>query len=122
MVATVSRHPLPTGNAEAGLAVLQESADGWIDSLEADSTGLGDAFDTSPLLTKGHCLLDPQEAIFLTWGACVNAMQIACAMFASTTTTEDHVQCRIAAQGPHHLGQRPSVPSGTSRRSVSGTA
>ncbi|MFI6863468.1 hypothetical protein ACIBKZ_26845 [Streptomyces sp. NPDC050421] len=64
MITNVSRHPFPTENAEAGCAVLQESADGWIDSLEADSTSPGEAFDTSLLLAKGHCLLDPQEAAF----------------------------------------------------------
>lgn len=82
--------------AEAGLAVLEGSTEAWIDSLEADSTGLGEAFDTSLLLAKGHCLLDPQGAAFPTWDAWVNSMQIASAIFASATTTEDHVQCRIA--------------------------
>lgn len=53
MVSIIPRHPFPTENAEAGLAVLQESVDGWIDGLEADSTGLGEAFDTSLMLAKG---------------------------------------------------------------------
>ncbi|MFF1839008.1 immunity 49 family protein [Streptomyces sp. NPDC058231] len=96
MVSIIPRHPFPTGNAEAGLAVLQESAVGWIDGLEADSTGLGEAFDTSLMLANGHCLLDPRGSIFPTWDAWVNAMQIGSAVFAAANTTEGHVQCHIA--------------------------
>lgn len=96
MASIVPRHPFPTENAQAGLAVLQESAEGWIDGLEADSTGLGEAFDTSLMLAKGHCLLDPRGSLFPTWDAWVNAMQIASAIFAAATATEGGVECRIA--------------------------
>ncbi|MFB7053132.1 immunity 49 family protein [Streptomyces vinaceus] len=93
---TIPRHPFPTENAEAAVAALQESAEGWIDGLEEDSTGLGEALDTSLMLAKVHCLTDPRGAIFPTWDAWVNAMQVSSAVFAAATTIEEHVQCRIA--------------------------
>ncbi|MFF3687536.1 immunity 49 family protein [Streptomyces sp. NPDC002187] len=96
MVAIIPRHPFPTGNAEAGLAVLQESAEGWIDGLEGDSTGLGEALDTTLTLAKAHCLMDPRGSIFPTWDAWVNAMQVGSAVFATATTPEEYVPCRIA--------------------------
>ncbi|CAL9298267.1 immunity 49 family protein [Streptomyces sp. SudanB52_2052] len=49
LVSTVSRHHFPTGNAEAGLAVLQRNAQEEIEGLEADSTSLGDALGTRPV-------------------------------------------------------------------------
>ncbi|MFJ2898923.1 immunity 49 family protein [Streptomyces sp. NPDC087218] len=96
MVSIIPRHPFPTEHAEAGLAVLQESADRWIDGLEADSTGLGEAFGTCITLAKAHCLLNPRGSLFPTWNAWVNAMQLGSAVFAAATTAESHVQCRIA--------------------------
>ncbi|MER7723262.1 hypothetical protein [Streptomyces sp. NPDC096323] len=117
MISNVFRHPFPTEKAEADLAVLQESGDGWIDSLEADSAGLGEAFDTSLLLAKGRCLLDPQGSFLPTWAAWVNSMQIASAMFASTTTAEDHVQCRIAHKD-RTLQATEAPPSSSPRRLV----
>ncbi|MGW5348062.1 immunity 49 family protein [Streptomyces sp. HUAS TT3] len=96
MVTTIPRHPFPTGNAEAGLAVLQGSAERLIDGLEADSTDLGGALDTALMLAKGHCLMDPRGSVYPTWDAWVTAMQAGSAVFAAATTTETHVQCRIA--------------------------
>ncbi len=90
------RHPLPTEKAEEGIAVLQESAEELIDGLEEDSTELGDAQRTTLTLAKTRCLLDPRAAIFPTWDAWVNAMQVGSAVFAAATTTEGHVRCRIA--------------------------
>jgi hypothetical protein len=94
----IPRHPFPTGNAEAGLAVLQESAEEWIDGLEDDSTGLGEALDTALMLAKGRCLLDPKGSIYPTWDAWVTVMQVGSAVFAAATTAEDRVRCRIAHQ------------------------
>ncbi|MFE7772535.1 immunity 49 family protein [Streptomyces sp. NPDC057445] len=115
MVAIIPRHPFPTGNAEAGLAVLQESAEGWIDGLERDSTGLGEALDTALMLAKAHCLLDPRGSIFPTWDAWVNAMQVGSAVFAAATATEEHVQCRIAHKDRtlEATGTQPYVTPGT---------
>ncbi|MFE3737816.1 immunity 49 family protein [Streptomyces sp. NPDC059134] len=96
MIAVVPRHPFPTENAEAALSVLKESAEGWIGGLEADSTGLGEALDTTLMVAKVHCLTDPRGAIFPTWDAWVNAMQVGSAVFAAATTAEDRVRCRIA--------------------------
>jgi hypothetical protein len=45
LVSVIPRHPFPTEHAEGGIAVLQKTADGWIEGLEADSTGLGEALD-----------------------------------------------------------------------------
>lgn len=95
MVSIIPRHPFPTENAEAGLAVLQKNAKKLIDGLEEHSTRLGDAQQIALTLAKSHCLLDPRAAIFPTWDAWVNAMQISSAVFAAATTAEDHVQCRI---------------------------
>ncbi|MFJ8109702.1 immunity 49 family protein [Streptomyces sp. NPDC096132] len=96
MVSIIPRSPYPTENAEEGLAVLQENAQELIDDLEADSTDLGDALSTSLILAESRLLLDPRASIFPTWDAWVNAMQVGSAVFAAATTTEDHVQCRIA--------------------------
>ncbi|MFF3245937.1 hypothetical protein ACFYWY_19870 [Streptomyces sp. NPDC002870] len=54
MVSIIPRHPFPTGNAEAGLAVLQNNAQELIDGLEARSTRLGDALGTTLTLAKAH--------------------------------------------------------------------
>ncbi|MFC5252055.1 immunity 49 family protein [Streptomyces nigrescens] len=96
MVSNIPRHPFPTGNAQAGLAVLQEEMQELIDGLEADSTDLGDTQRVTLTLAQSHCLLDPRASIFPTWDAWVNAMQVGSAVFAVATTTEEHVQCRIA--------------------------
>jgi len=96
LAAIIPRHPLPTEKAEEGIAVLQESAEELIDGLEEDSTELGDAQRTTLTLAKTRCLLDPRAAIFPTWDAWVNAMQVGSAVFAAATTTEGHVRCRIA--------------------------
>ncbi|MFF3782918.1 immunity 49 family protein [Streptomyces sp. NPDC001933] len=96
MVSIILRHPFPAEHAEGGISVLQESADRWIDGLETDSTGLGEALDTCLMVAKGHCLLNPRGSLFPTWNAWVNAMQLGSAVFAAATTTEGHVQCRIA--------------------------
>lgn len=96
MVLIIPRHPFPTGNAEEGLAVLQENAQELIDGLEAGSANLGDALGTTLTLAEAHCLMDPRAAIFPTWEAWVNAMQVGSALFAAATTSEERVQCRIA--------------------------
>ncbi|GAA2959019.1 hypothetical protein GCM10020227_27690 [Streptomyces flavovirens] len=111
MGSTVPRPPLPTGQAEAGIAVLQEEAQELIDGLEADSTDLGDAQQTTLTLAQSHCLLDPRAAIFPTWDAWVTAMQVSSAVFAAATTTEEHVQCRISRT--RTVRSRPPAPSGT---------
>ncbi|WP_369197160.1 immunity 49 family protein [Streptomyces djakartensis] len=87
---------MPTGNADEGLAVLQENAQELLDGLEEDSTGLGDALSTTVTLAQAHCLMDPRAAIFPTWDAWVTAMQVGSAVFATATATEGNVQCRIA--------------------------
>ncbi|MER6125487.1 immunity 49 family protein [Streptomyces sp. NPDC001795] len=96
MVSIIPRPPLPTGNAEEGIAVLQENTQELIDGLEADSTDLGDTLQIALTLAQSRCLLDPRASIFPTWDAWVTAMQVGSAVFAAATTTEDHVQCRIA--------------------------
>ncbi|MEW1660578.1 immunity 49 family protein [Streptomyces sp. NPDC093707] len=96
MTIVIPRHPFPTGDAEAGLAVLREEAQELIDGLEADSTELGDTQRITLTLAQSRCLLDPRASIFPTWDAWVNAMQVSPVVFAAATTTEEHVQCRIA--------------------------
>ncbi|AEN10145.1 MULTISPECIES: immunity 49 family protein [unclassified Streptomyces] len=98
MALNIPRPTLPTENAEEGLAVLQESAQRLIDGLEKRSTRVGDAQQTTLTLAQSRCLLDPRAAIFPTWDAWVTAMQVSSAVFAAATTTEEHVQCRIAHQ------------------------
>lgn len=96
MVSIITRPPLPTGNAEEGLAMLQENTQELIDGLEERSTRLGDAQSIALTLAQSRCLLDPRASIFPTWDAWVNAMQVGSAVFAAATTTEESVQCRIA--------------------------
>ncbi|WP_039938858.1 immunity 49 family protein, partial [Streptomyces himastatinicus] len=96
MVSIVSRHPFPTGNAAAGLAVLQENSSELIEGLEADSSDLGDALSTTLTLAEGHFLLDPIGQDLPTWLSWVSAMQLGSAVFAAATTTEPTVTCRIA--------------------------
>ncbi|MFE9850606.1 immunity 49 family protein [Streptomyces sp. NPDC005576] len=109
MVSVIPRHPFPTENAEVALAVLKESAEGWIGGLESDSTGLGEALESALMVAKVRCLTDPRGSSFPTWDAWVDAMQVGSAMFAAATATEGQVQCRIAhkdrtlrATGPQH--------------------
>lgn len=96
MTSRILRHPFPVENAEVALASLKESAEGWISGLEADSTGLGEALDTTLMVAKVRCLTDPQGSIFPTWDAWVDAMQVGSAVFAAATATEGQVRCRIA--------------------------
>ncbi|MEU5812073.1 immunity 49 family protein [Streptomyces sp. NPDC047718] len=96
MVSIITRHPFPTGNAEEGIAVLQEDAQELIDSLEARPDNLGNAQHTTLTLAMGHCILDPRGSIFPTWDAWVNAMQVGSAVFATATLVEGQVECRIA--------------------------
>ncbi|SMQ18673.1 Immunity protein 49 [Streptomyces sp. Ag82_O1-12] len=96
MVSVITRHPFPTGNAEEGLAVLQENAQELLEGLEADPTGLGDALSTTLNLAEAHCLMDPRAAIYPTWDAWVTAMQVGSAVFAGAMATEGNVHCRIA--------------------------
>ncbi|MFC4328175.1 immunity 49 family protein [Streptomyces andamanensis] len=96
MVENIPRHPFPTGNAGEGLAVLRENARELVDGLEAGSTNLGDALGTTLILAQAHCLMDARASSYPTWDAWVTAMQVGSAAFAAATTTEDHVQCRIA--------------------------
>ncbi|MGW2256158.1 immunity 49 family protein [Kitasatospora sp. NPDC001660] len=96
MTTHIPRHDFPTGNAEQGLALLQKNAQALIDGLEDDSTDLGDALRLTVTLAKSHCLPDTEGSHLPTWESWVNAMQVGSAVFAAATTTEEHVQCRIA--------------------------
>ncbi|MCE3034627.1 Imm49 family immunity protein [Streptomyces sp. CMSTAAHL-2] len=96
LAAFIDRPPFPTGNAEKGIAVLQQNTQKLIDGLEADSIDLGDAGRITLTLAQSRCLLDPEAAIYPTWDAWVTAMQIGSAVFAAAATTEEHVRCRIA--------------------------
>ncbi|MFJ3518619.1 MULTISPECIES: immunity 49 family protein [unclassified Streptomyces] len=96
MVAIIPRHPFPTENAEAGLALLEERAETWIGRLEGRPTALGSALSSTLLVAQARCIMDPRGAIYPTWDAWVTAMQVGSAVFAAATTTEPHVQCRIA--------------------------
>lgn len=96
MVSIIPRTPLPTGNAEEGLAVLQENTRQLIAGLEERSTRLGDAQRVTLTLAQSRCLIDPRAAEFPSWDAWVTAMQVGSAVFAAATTTDDQVQCRIA--------------------------
>ncbi|MFI0780607.1 immunity 49 family protein [Streptomyces sp. NPDC021212] len=96
MVSIVSRPPFPTGNAAAGLAVLQENASQQLDWLEAGSGDLGDALRTHLTLAKSHSLLDPTAQKLPSWLAWVSAMQLGSAVFTAATTTEPSVTCHIA--------------------------
>ncbi|MFH8220257.1 immunity 49 family protein [Streptomyces sp. NPDC018057] len=96
MVENILRHSFPTGNAEEGIAMLQEDTLEPVDGLEEDPTDLGDAQQTALILAMSRCLLDPRASSFPTWDAWVTAMQLGSAVFAAATTTEDVVRCRIA--------------------------
>ena len=52
-----SSHPSPAGNAEDGLAVLQENALELIDGLEAGTANLGDALSATLTLAEAHCVI-----------------------------------------------------------------
>lgn len=47
-------------------------------------------------LAKSHCLLDTAAALFPTWQAWVNALQVGSAAFVAANATEENVRCRIA--------------------------
>ncbi|MFD5886451.1 immunity 49 family protein [Streptomyces sp. NPDC060334] len=96
MVSFIPRHPSPTENVEAALTVLTESAQGWIGGLEADSTGLGEALDTTLMVAKVRCLTDPRGSTFPTWDAWATAMQVGSAVFDAATAVEGQARCRIA--------------------------
>lgn len=96
MISAVPRHPVATDKADEGLAIHQESLQKLIDGLEADSTDLGDAFQLALTLARTRSVLDPRAAIFPSWDAWVTAMQLGSAALAAATTTDTHVQCRIA--------------------------
>ncbi|MFE2527291.1 immunity 49 family protein [Streptomyces sp. NPDC059382] len=115
MVSVIPRHPFPTENVEAALSVLTQSAEGWIGGLEADSTGLGEALDTTLMVAKLHCGTDPRGDIFPTWDAWATAMQVGSAVFATATAPEGPVRCRIAHEDRtlQATGSRQYVTPGT---------
>ncbi|MFD3719329.1 hypothetical protein [Streptomyces sp. NPDC058674] len=118
LVSLITRHPFPTGHAEEGIAVRQEDAQELMEGLEEGSTRLGDALHSTLTLAKGRCLLDPRAAIFPTWDAWVNAMQVSSAVFAAATAIGESVQCHIATNETDQV----AVQIGASGDSVRGWA
>ncbi|MFD6231079.1 hypothetical protein ACFWFZ_30075 [Streptomyces sp. NPDC060232] len=77
------------------VAVLQEDAGELIEGLEERIIRLGEALNTTLTLAGAHCLLDPQAAIFSTWDAWAEAVEVGSAV-STAVPTEEAVQRRIA--------------------------
>jgi hypothetical protein len=95
MPETVSRHEMPTDNAESLLGVLAESLEETIGHIEASPQTLAQALDTAETMAQVLCLLDPRAAKLETWEAFVKVMQISSAVFVAANSTEGSVECRI---------------------------
>ncbi|MEV5948972.1 immunity 49 family protein [Streptomyces sp. NPDC051993] len=98
MTFSVSRHEFPAADAEHRAQLLDKSVRRRIETLEEEPDNFSLTLNTSVLAAQTHCGGDPRAALLPTWEAWVTAMQVGSALFASATSTEDAVECRIADQ------------------------
>ncbi|MGA4842072.1 immunity 49 family protein [Streptomyces sp. G45] len=99
MTAQIARHVISADPDAEQLsrqlnAHLIEGIDGLESSAGAASL-LDSHFDTSLLVLHARCVNDPEAALFETWEATVNAMQLGSALFAVTGVSEGVVECRV---------------------------
>ncbi|MBT2504792.1 immunity 49 family protein [Streptomyces sp. ISL-98] len=91
----IPRHEFPTRNLVGILESRTEyfwedveelrTQPGWFAKLPADAINL----------FARRCVLDPESDKLETWEACVIAMQVSSALFASAQATTDSIECRI---------------------------
>ncbi|MFI9764498.1 immunity 49 family protein [Streptomyces sp. NPDC051963] len=109
----IPRHEFPTRNI---LRILEtHTKDFWDDVADLRdqpswfSNVLADAIE----LLARHCVVDPEADKLETWEACVTAMQVGSALFASAQATTDSIEYRIGHKmHPIRAGALPRAHAG----------
>ncbi|MFI9200345.1 immunity 49 family protein [Streptomyces sp. NPDC053048] len=96
MAVTVPRHKFPADDAAQRAERLDASVMRKVEALEGSPRGFNMAFHSSLLAANTHLAVNADASLLPTWEAVTAAMQIGSALFASATTTEETVECRIA--------------------------
>jgi hypothetical protein len=93
-----------------GLKAVALSADRMLERIERSDMAQGSALDTTLIVAKARCGLDPDAELFETWEAWVTAMQLGSARFAMATAPEGSVVTYRIKEKEWHLpatGPRP---------------
>ncbi|MFD8997144.1 immunity 49 family protein [Streptomyces abikoensis] len=94
MTVRVARHTLPEISSRS-LELLHEDASESIDDLAQAPHMFNVALSSNMTYMQARCTLDPGAGNLDTWEAVVATMQVGSALFASATTTEETVSCRV---------------------------
>ncbi|GAA2965837.1 immunity 49 family protein [Streptomyces enissocaesilis] len=91
----IPRHDFPTRNAASVLD--SRGGDFWqdVEALQDEPSWFSNALASGVQLWGLRCAVDPESDRFETWEACVTAMQVGSALFASAQATTDGIECRI---------------------------
>ncbi|MHA5054105.1 immunity 49 family protein [Streptomyces sp. SD15] len=91
----IPRHEFPTRNVPRILESHTE--DFWedVEGLHKEPSWFSNVLADAINLLGLRCVLDPEADKLETWEACVTAMQVGSALFASAQATTDSIECRI---------------------------
>ncbi len=109
----IPRHEFPTRNVAS---VLESDAKRFwrnVESLRDEPSWFSNTL-ASAIQTLGlHCAVDPEADKLETWEACVTAMQVGSALFASAQATTGSIECRIGHEmHPIRAGALPRAHAG----------
>ncbi|MEY9994760.1 hypothetical protein ABIE67_006792 [Streptomyces sp. V4I8] len=91
----IPRHEIPTRNIAS---VLQSRGKRFwrdVEALQEEPSWFSNALASGIRILGLHCAVDPEADKLETWEACVTAMQVGSALFASAQATTDSIECRI---------------------------
>ncbi|NUP40105.1 MAG: immunity 49 family protein [Streptomyces sp.] len=91
----IPRHEFPTRNVSRIL--VSHTEDFWedVEDLRDEPSWFSNVLADAVQLLGRHCLVDPEADKLETWEACVTAMQVGSALFASAQATTGSIECRI---------------------------
>lgn len=91
----IPRHEFPTRNI---LRILEtHTKDFWddVEDLREQPSWFSNVMASAIELLARRCVVDPEADKLETWEACVTAMQVGSALFASAKATAGSIECRI---------------------------
>jgi hypothetical protein len=91
----IPRHEFPTRNVASVLESRGERFWRDVEALQDEPSWFSNALASAIQLFGLHCSVDPEADKLETWEACVTAMQVGSALFASAQATTDSIECRI---------------------------
>ncbi|MGR8007891.1 immunity 49 family protein [Streptomyces hypolithicus] len=91
----IPRHDFPTRNVASVLA--SDGEDFWrtVEFLQGEPSWFSNALASAIQILGLRCAVDPEGDKLETWEACVTAMQVGSALFASAQATSNSIECRI---------------------------